>query len=163
MRKILVILLAVLLLPLIPLIIFLLLALLLYRCGLILIVWTCWCTRGKHVLLVYSNSPIWHDYIEDKFIPRLPDRSVILNWSERRTWKWYSLPVVLAWHFGGDYEFNPMVIVFQPFRWTKTFRFWPAFQDHKHGNGQTLESLEKDMFACVARSHTAENDQQSNL
>lgn len=146
-----------------PLIILVTLFWLLYRVAMNLLVGICWCTRGKHAILVYSDSPIWHDYIEDNFIPRIPRTSVILNWSERHTWKWYSAPVMLAQHFGGDYEFNPLVIVFRPFRWTKTFRFWQAFQDHKHGNGQRLEAMEKDMFAFVARSHTAENDQQSKI
>jgi hypothetical protein len=27
-------------------------------------VWTWWCLRGRDVLLAYSDSPIWRDYID---------------------------------------------------------------------------------------------------
>ena len=31
------------------------------RISLYLLVWSCWCTRGRNVLLVYSESPLWYD------------------------------------------------------------------------------------------------------
>src|SRR5215213_3227844 len=31
---------------------------------LLLVVWLTWCSRGRYALVVYSNSPIWHDYFE---------------------------------------------------------------------------------------------------
>ena len=47
-------------------------------------IWLCWCARGRDVLLVYSDSPIWHEYIEKEIFSRLEDRAVVLNWSERK-------------------------------------------------------------------------------
>lgn len=153
MRKILEILVVVLLLPLlIPLALFALATYLVHGAALYTIVWLCWSTRGKNVLLVYSDSPIWHDYIEENIIPRLPRSTTILNWSQRRTWRWYSLAVMIVRFFAGTREFNPMVVAFRPFRRARTFRFWQAFKDYKHGNKRTLDSVERDMFAYLAQT-----------
>jgi len=153
MRKILEILTVILLLPLLISLAFLALATWLAH-GVVLnvLVWLCWCTRGTKLLLVYSDSPVWHDYIEENLIPRLPDSTIVLNWSQRRSWRWYSLPVMVLRYFGGTREFNPMVIAFRPFRWATTFRCWQAFKDYKHGNKQTLDSMERDMFAYLLRT-----------
>ncbi len=153
MRKILEILIVVLLLPLlIPLVLFALTTYVVHGTALYALVWLCWCARGKYVLLVYSDSPIWHDYVEENIIPRLPCSTIILNWSQRRTWRWYSLAVMVVRYFGGTREFNPMVLVFRPFRWARTFRFWQAFKDHEHGNERTLDSVERDMFAYLTQT-----------
>jgi len=39
---------------------------------------------GRDILLVYSDSPIWHDYIEERILPHLGERAVVLNWSQCR-------------------------------------------------------------------------------
>ena len=36
-------------------------------------VWLCWCARGRYVLLVYSDSPVWQEYVERELIARLVD------------------------------------------------------------------------------------------
>ncbi len=150
MRKILEIFLVISLLPLlVPLVLFHVATRLLHGVALNVLVWVCWCTRGTHFLLVYSDSPVWHDYMEENIIPRLPNSTIILNWSQHRTWRWYSLPVMVVRYFGGTREFNPMVVAFLPFRWAKTFRFWQAFKDYKHDNRRTLEC---DMFAYLAQT-----------
>lgn len=115
-----------------------------YSAVLHIVVWIAWCTRNRNVFLVYSNSPNWQDYIETELIPRLPDNTVILNWSERRSWPKFSLQVWVFRHFGGSREFNPMVLVFKPFHWTRTFRFWQAFRANKHGKpGLLLETQDR--------------------
>ena len=48
-------------------------------------IWIWWCTRGKYVLLVYSNSPAWQPYFESHLLPTLQNRAVVLNWSARAT------------------------------------------------------------------------------
>jgi len=121
-------------------------------------VWMSWCPRGRYVLLVYSDSPIWQEYIQSRLIPRLPANTVLLNWSERRMWRWHSLAVRLAHFFGGTREFNPMVVVFRPFRWGRVFRFWQAFKDRKRGDGRTLAKVERDLFAYLDRTHLPAED-----
>src|SRR5262245_10553062 len=61
---------------------------------LLLIVWASWCPRGRYALVVYSNSPMWQDYFERDVIPQARDRAAVLNWSERKQWR-YSLSVAL--------------------------------------------------------------------
>ena len=136
---------------LLPLIVLLLATRVLYGLTLQLAIWTCWCTRGARVLLVYSDSPVWHDYIEENVLPKLPRRTITLNWSERRRWRWLSLPVMAFHYFGGSREFNPLVVVFRPFRWARTFRLWKAFKEFKHGNREALAAIEEEMLEYLRR------------
>ena len=138
--------------PLLPLALLLLLAWLLGSLILHLLVWLCWCTRGKHLLLITSNSPHWHDYIQTNIVSQLPQQTVVLNWSERKRWKPFSLAVLLFNHFGGNREFNPIVVAFRPFRTTKVFRFWKPFKDYRRGIPGPLEDLEREMFAFLESS-----------
>jgi hypothetical protein len=71
-------------------------------------------SSGKRVLFVYSNSPVWQSYIENNILPRLPHGSVVLNWSERRRWRWWSLSAAAFHFFGGSREFNPLAVVVRP-------------------------------------------------
>lgn len=116
--------------------------------GVILLVgvWLIWGQGRTSVLLVTSDSPVWREYIEDEIRPRLPQSTRTLNWSERSEWNALSPRVLVFRYFGGDREFNPMVIVFRPFRWPKTFRFWRAFRDDKHGKTESLARLQRDLF-----------------
>ena len=113
-----------------------------------ILIWTLWRMRGHDILFIYSDSPIWHDYTEQHLLPRIRDRAVILNWSQRNQWR-LSLARVAFSHFGRDSEFNPMAVVFRPFRSTQKFRFWQPFRDWKHGHPATLEKMENDFFALI--------------
>ena len=138
-----------LLLPLVPLLVTTYFA---YGIVLQQVIWICWCTRGVNVLLVYSDSPNWHEYIETNIIPRLPSSTVTLNWSDRRNWKRLSLPVMAVQFFGGSREFNPVVVVFRPFHWAKTYRFWKPFKDYKHGKTEPLHTLETQLLKDLTRA-----------
>lgn len=117
-----------------------------YGVSLTMIVWLIWCTRGIDTLVVYSDSPNWRDYMIEAVLPRLQGRSFVLNWSDRRNWRSLSLPVAVFRFFGGDREYNPIVIVLRPFRIPKTFRFWQAFRERKHGYHTPLHELESRMY-----------------
>jgi hypothetical protein len=101
------------------------------------------------VLFVYSNSPVWQSYIEANILPRLPRGSVVLNWSERRRWRWWSLSAAVFHFFGGSREFNPLAVVVRPLRWGRAFRFWRAFRDAKHGNQEALRLVEAQFFTYL--------------
>jgi len=116
---------------------------LLWGAFLCIAIWLTW--RNRHVLFVYSDSPIWKDYIEREVLPHIQNRAVILNWSERRNWK-NSLAVLAFRYFGGDRNFNPIAIVFQPFRFVKIYRFFEAFKEFKHGNTKKVEAIRKELF-----------------
>ena len=108
-------------------------------------IWSLWCLRGRDILFVYSDSPVWRDYIRERMLPHLQQRAVILNWSERQRWQ-FSLARVAFHHFGGGKEFNPLAVVFRPFRRTRTFRFWQPFRDWKHGHPEALVAMERELF-----------------
>ena len=139
-------LLIVVLLPLIFVYVLLALALLLLSSiCLHVLIWVFWSPRGRDILLVYSDSPIWHDYVEQQILPYLGGRAVVLNWSQRKRWR-FSLARFAFFHFGGYRNFNPLAVVFRPFRLSRTFRFWKAFHDYKHGHPEKLHEIEKQFF-----------------
>ena len=113
-----------------------------------LIIWSWWCFRGRDILFVYSDSPIWHDYIEQRVLPHLAERAVVLNWSQRKRWP-FSLARMAFYHFGGYRQFNPLGVVFRPFRRTRTFRFWQPFRDFKHGDLEPLKKMETEFFGLI--------------
>jgi hypothetical protein len=112
------------------------------------IIWSWWCLRGRDVLFVYSDSPVWHDYVEQHIMPQLGERAVILNWSKRRRWR-FSLAKIAFYHFGGYRQFNPLGVVFRPFQRSKEFRFWQPFRDFKHGHPEALHKMESDFFGYI--------------
>lgn len=119
---------------------------LLYGLILQLVIWVGWCTRGINVLLVYSESPNWQAYIDTNLIPKLPPSTVVMNWSNRRQWSFFSIWVRAFRYFGGAREFNPLVVVFKPFRWARTYRFFKPLRQYKHGKTTDLEELERELF-----------------
>jgi len=112
------------------------------------VVWTWWCLRGRDILFVYSDSPIWRDYVEQNILPYLGDRAVVLNWSQRKQWR-LSVARLAFHHFGGYRQFNPLAVVFRPFRRTRTFRFWEPFRDFKHGRPAALHTMELEFFSLI--------------
>jgi hypothetical protein len=106
-----------------------------------------WSGQGRDVLLVYSNSPNWQAYIEEAWLQRWGHRAVVLNWSERRTWRRRGSPEVQLFRaFGGEREFNPLGIVVPPAgREVHVVRFWRAFRDRKHGKRDTLSQAEAEL------------------
>lgn len=105
-----------------------------------------WFTHQKlFIIFVYSDSPIWKDYVEKEILPQIQNRAVILNWSERSKWK-SSLAVLGFRYFGGYRNFNPIALVFRPFHIVKTYRFFEAFKEFKHGKPKRVEALTKGLL-----------------
>src|SRR4051812_23720078 len=100
-----------------------------------------WLPQGKDLLLVYSNSPHWKQYVEDRWLPKWRDRAVVLNWSERRTWHRGAPEAALFRAFAGAREFNPLAIVVSSDD-IRVVRFWRAFRDFKHGKDRLLRLAE---------------------
>ena len=113
-------------------------------------VWMTWCPRRRYALVVYSNSPIWQPYFDEQVLPAIGNRGVVLNWSDRTRWK-FSLSVASFRMFAGRHDFNPMVIVFPPFRWPRRFRFYEAFRTFKHGHHESVERIRTDLFELLDR------------
>lgn len=117
----------------------------LHHLALYLLIWCVWTPRGKDTLLIYSDSPIWRDYMTDKVLPLVERRAVVLNSSERSRWSNLSFTVHVFRSFSGRREFNPMVVLFRPLRRAKYFRFWSAFKEWKQGNTAEVDSLRNDL------------------
>ena len=144
--------LALVLLVLLAVLPFVLLALALYGLSALLLqvaLWLAWVPFGRRVLFVYSDSPVWQEYIEENILPRLPRRSVILNWSQRRTWNRWTLSYWTFRFFAGTRELNPLAIVVRPLRWVRVFRFWRAFRDFKHGRAESLRRIEHEFLQAI--------------
>jgi hypothetical protein len=119
--------------------------------ALYVLVWTFWLgVSPRRVVFVYSDSPNWKAYVQSRILPRLPENTVILNWSERRQWPRFSLPVILFRCFAGEREFNPIGLVFERWRLVKDYRFWQPFRDAKHGQRGALEFVEAQFLRHVA-------------
>jgi hypothetical protein len=48
------------------------------------VVWLTWCSRGRYVLVVDSNSPIWQAYFEQSVLPAVGSRAEVLSWSQAK-------------------------------------------------------------------------------
>ena len=139
---------ALLLISLSPVIIISVLLYFLWGAILYLVIWLTY--KKQFVVFVYSNSPNWQDYMEREVLPYIQDRAVIMNWSERKKWK--NSPAVLAFHyFGGQRNFNPMGIVFRPFRFAKTYRFYEAFKEFKRGEPNKVDELKRQLLRDLGR------------
>jgi len=92
-----------------------------------LLVWVYWLPKGKDVLYVSSESPIWKEYMETEIFPLVAGRAVVLNWSDRSEWPKGSFFVRVFRTFDRGRDFNPMIVFFRPFRRARIFRFLPAF------------------------------------
>ena len=120
-----------------------------HKAALYTLVWLLWLPQGRDVLLVYSDSPIWREYMTTQILPLVKERAVILNWSERRTWPKWSLAVHVFQSFGGGQNFNPLIAIFRPFRGARVLRFYAAFKDWKHGHTEPVEQLRKDLLLIL--------------
>jgi hypothetical protein len=113
-----------------------------YGLALVLAIWLAWAPRGKYILFVYSDSPLWRDQLLRQVLPPVERHAVVLNWSERRRWSWVPSLAVMAFRFfGGAREFNPLAVVLRPFHIPRRFRFWRPFQHLKHGRREPLDEM----------------------
>lgn len=109
-----------------------------------------WGRRGRVAVLVYSDSPVWKDYVETTILPRIADRVVTVNWSHRSQWKEpLPLEVRMFEHWASRYEFNPMAIIVPREGDIRTIRLWQAFRDWKHGRLEALRNQEALLFAAI--------------
>ena len=106
--------------------------------------------KGKAGLLVYSNSPNWQAYIEERWLPRLDQRLVVLNWSERKEWpRRHPLEDAIFRHYLGQTEYNPAAVIIPANGKVRVIRFWQAFRDSRHGKDRALRAAEAELFVAV--------------
>jgi len=106
-------------------------------------------TQGKFIVFVYSNSPNWKSYIEEKINPQIQDHAILLNWSERGQWDKHDWAVKAFHHWGGRKNFNPLAIVFCNIFDVRVIRFYIAFHGYKHGNVVALQKAEAQLYDLI--------------
>ncbi|MFL5620169.1 MAG: hypothetical protein ACJ79A_17455 [Gemmatimonadaceae bacterium] len=95
---------------------------------------------GKDVVVVYTDSPHWKEYIETRWLPRWGDRAIAFDRS--KPWR-VDQPEARLWRaVAGAVEHTPVVIVVPPSGRVQIVRFFLAFRDHKHGREQRLREAE---------------------
>ena len=97
-------------------------------------------TTGKDVLIVYTDSPHWKDYIETRWLPRWGDRAIAFDRS--KPWRADQVEARLWRAVAGQAEHTPIVIVIPPRGRVQIVRFWLAFRDFKHGKDKRLRDAE---------------------
>ena len=83
---------------------------------------------------IYLTAPLVRVFGLNAFTVRLP--AAFFGW----------LTILVFYFFGGTRDFNPLAVVFRPFRLAKVFRFWSAFKDYKHGKVEVIEKLADDLL-----------------
>jgi hypothetical protein len=119
-----------------------------YELGLLALAQLVFGRQGIRCVVVHSQSPNWKDHISARWLPRLGNAAVTLDWSRRARWG-SGLRVALFHRFCGPYEFNPAVIVFRGLRRPHVFRFRRAFHEAKRGRRHYVHALEEQMFRAV--------------
>jgi hypothetical protein len=116
--------------------------------------WRAHVAQGRCVMFVYSESPNWQTYIEANILPRIREKSVVLNWSARRNWA-----ATCPWEarffrqFAGAQDFNPIALVYCNGR-IRRIRFHQPFLDYKHGKAAALRKAEVELFGLVDTDET---------
>jgi len=123
---------------------------LIYLYGLLLcpMVWIEWERQRKDLLVIYAESNHSQEWMA-RLSPLISDRAVFLNWSERKRWDRWSLPVQLFDAFGPHWmpeqftEFSlPSVIVFRKLRRPKRFNFGKRSKENEAILDQLQTALE---------------------
>jgi len=114
-----------------------------------------WGQHGKRVLLVYSETREWQQYVAEERIAGLRERAVLLKWARRSEMKRNApLETKIFSHWGDDRMFNPTAIYLPKWGKVKTIRFRQAFKDFRHGKEQELRKTRDQLAAIVDRLAT---------
>ena len=108
---------------------------------------------GKDLLIVYTDSPHWKEYVESRWVARWPDRTVTLNRS--RPWSRKQPEAALWLAVGGIVEHTPLAIVVPRKGKLRVIRLFAAFRDFKHGKEGRLRVAEQELENAMARSEAA--------
>ena len=94
---------------------------------------------GKFVLVAYTRSAVWADYMEHRLIPQLGSAAVVIDRS-RESWRRdHPIEAAAIKFWGGGSNYNPIVIVIRsPWR-VRAFGLYDAFQKLKHGDAKELD------------------------
>ena len=105
---------------------------------------------GKDLLIVYSASPHWQNYIEQNWLSRWEARAISLNRSDPN---WENSSSANLWRrLAGSSEHTPVAIVVPANGNPQVIRFYHAFRDHKHGKPLALQQKERELETALESS-----------
>ena len=105
-----------------------------------LFVWVWWLPKGKDVLYVSSDSPVWKEYMETEVFPLVAERAIVLSWSARSKWPKWSFAVRVFRTFGRGRDFNPWSYCFALFGVQGFFASCLHFRNKNTAIAQTSNS-----------------------
>ncbi|HEX7966057.1 MAG TPA: hypothetical protein VF651_10085 [Gammaproteobacteria bacterium] len=95
---------------------------------------------NKWILVSYTESEHWSQYLETEIIPRLGDACVVINRS-RPDWKQkYPIEAKAIKVWGKNRQYNPMIVLVPKVGRVKIFRLFEEFKAKKHGKSGPLEA-----------------------
>jgi len=98
---------------------------------------------GKDLLIVYTDSPHWKEYIESRWVNQWRERTVTLNRS--RPWSRKQPEAALWLGVAGIAEHTPLAVVVPRKGKFRVIRFFAAFRDFKHGKDARLRDAEVEL------------------
>lgn len=106
--------------------------------------------KSKYILFIYSDSEHWAPYIEQNIIPKIQESAIIINRTKQQNWKQeYKAEYKAIAHWAHE-DINPIALVFKPYRRVKSFRFYEAFRDYKHGKDSSLHAMCNEFYNYAA-------------
>jgi hypothetical protein len=121
----------------------------LHEQALLLVVQRRWVRRGIRCLVVTSNSRNVNDYVRSEWLSKIGDAAVVLNWSERASWRSTLAVRLFKMYCSNQREDIPLVMVFRGRRRPYVFRFFNASREAREGRPQYLAELERLMFDAL--------------
>ena len=108
--------------------------------------------RKARVILVYSDSAKWKEYVELEIIPHLPENSLIFNISHPRNQSLHQFNYNQFRFWAGKSEYCPIVIVRRRFMKPLIFRFFKAFRKLKGGDSSELRAQTNKLLTILSIS-----------
>lgn len=95
-------------------------------------------------LLVYSDSPLWGNYIESRWLPAFGTQLVVWKLSSGRSWQTYIRRLFLSAYIPGSSERElPSVIICAKKKAPSVLHFHDAFLDLQFGDEEALRNKER--------------------
>lgn len=117
-----------------------------------LAVWLRWCWRGTRVFVVYARNAPGQDRFEKQLLPSLPASAIVVDSANRKHGSGISLASQVYNNFLGNFEPTPSVIVFQPFRPARVYRFHSAYDRYEKGDPGPVQALESELLGSFPQT-----------
>lgn len=102
-------------------------------------------SKNKNTFFLYSSSKKWENYFEEKLIPQIQDKAIIINWSTRHTDNWNGHPIakeIFSLYRPRPYLY-PSAIIFHPNGSVSKFSFYLPYIKMLKSGRKDYEVLEK--------------------